>query len=61
MFTAQDVMDVFHARSFHEDCKRLCESLSITYYEIEPASSLNALAIQYSRGDFARYHNVSLH
>ena len=39
MFSAQDVMDVFHARSFHEDCKRLCESLRIPYYEIEPASS----------------------
>ena len=61
MFSAKDVMDVFHARALHEDCKRLCESLRIPYYEIEPASSLNALAIQYSRGDFASYHNVSLH
>ncbi len=64
MKTAQDVMDVFHARFLWD---RACEILDARNLTLIPVDSLReaglmpAVQEQYARGDFARYYNASLH
>lgn len=63
-FTAQDVMDVFHARFLWG---RACEILGARSLTLAPIDSMReagllpAVQEQYARGDFARYYSVSLH
>ena len=64
MFSAQDVMDVFHKRrELALGPRYLYVPESVTFLSILGLSpeQEHVIGAQYERGDFARYHNVSLH
>ncbi len=64
MFSAQDVMDVFHERRQLELGPRyLCVPASVTLLSVLGLSpeQKHVIRAQYDRGDFARYYNVSLY
>lgn len=61
-FTAQDVMDVMHAR--HGWQKAWLDVHHLTLMTIEMLREMGLLQPveqQYERGDYARYYNASLH
>ena len=60
MFSAQDVMDVFHERRHP---RYLYVPASVTLLSVLGLSpeQEHVIRAQYERGDFARYYNVSLH
>lgn len=65
-FTAQDIMDVFHARERAEyvTTMQTAFALRLIYGATTGDTGLDdflALPAQYERGDFARYYNLSLH
>ena len=63
MFSAKDVMDVFHKRRELELGPRyLYVPASVTLLSVLGLSpeQKHVISAQYERGDFARYHNVSL-
>ena len=63
-FTAQDVMDVFHARFLWDRAREILGARNLTLIPVDSMREdglLPAVQEQYAHGDFARYYNASPH